>query len=189
YFFSGKFTTAPVTLTFIAGSWQDVAGNAVQEQQIGTAAAPGTAATPGTFKRGPFIDVTFDPTNEARVDPQTINGDEFTLTGADGENLVFDKALQVNDVTFRYSFNGQFNTGPLTVQFVAGAWADTEGNAGTARTEKIQIVSTAKVFFIELSGGITLQAAGLIQEPLMEAKAQATLEIDAARKVFTLSFS
>ncbi|PYQ00803.1 MAG: hypothetical protein DMF83_27255, partial [Acidobacteria bacterium] len=33
YFFSGKFSNAPVTLTFIAGSWQDVAGNPVQQQQ------------------------------------------------------------------------------------------------------------------------------------------------------------
>lgn len=188
YFFTGKYSDGAITVEFISGSWQDADGNPIQQEQIDVTDA-GQVDIPDPIRGRPFIDVSFDPTNGSTVDADTIDGDEFTLMGADGENLVFDQVLQVDETTFRYLYRGQVDTGPMTVTFVAGAWSDTEGNDGAAGTGTINVISSAQVFFIELSGGIILQAADLFDEPLLEVKASAVFEADFERKVFTLAFS
>ena len=66
---------------------------------------------------------------------------------------------------------------------------DDAGVAGAAGTESFRVIEQAKSFFIELSGGLRLEAAGFTKDPLLEIKADITLEIDTARKVFTLTFS
>src|SRR5439155_1517602 len=161
YFFSGKFSNAPVTLTFIAGSWQDVAGNPVQQQQIDAQppSAP-AAATPGTLKRGPWIDVTFDPTNEARVDPQTINGDEFTLTGADGENLVLDAARK----GFTLSFSGQLKIIKLgTVGATAGKFVLDMSNTLSSAPQFWGVATLETNFKVLEQFGVFLFAKGTLQ--------------------------
>jgi len=77
-------------------------------------------------------------------------------------------------------------TSPST--FNAGTWSDTTGNAGIASTNQFKVIKQAQSFFIDISGGLILQAP-LVDEPLLELKASVTLEIDAARSVFTLTFS
>ena len=46
------------------------------------------------------------------------------------------------------------------------------------------MITQAQSFFIELSGGIILQAGDFLSEPLMELKAEVVLEIDTARNIF-----
>ena len=184
YFFTG-YTGGALVATFLAGSWADTAGNGV------TAAQLAAAATAGTGHRGLYIDVVFDPTNDADVDAASIldGSAEFTLTGASSENLVANGVVQLSATTFRYLFTGQLDTGTVNVSFVAGSWGDTEGNAGVASTQSFKVITQSSSFFIELSGGIILDVGGFLGEPVMELKAAVTLEIDPARKVFELSFS
>jgi hypothetical protein len=97
--------------------------------------------------------------------------------------------------TFRYTFDGQLNTGTLTITFIAGSWTDTKTkddgsvvtNAGVASSSTAVIVTQAKSFYIELSGGLELNAAGFLDEPLISCTGQVVLEIDTARKVLTLT--
>ncbi|MCX5670553.1 MAG: hypothetical protein NTU94_04440, partial [Planctomycetota bacterium] len=143
-----------------------------------------------------YLDVSFKPTGSASLNVGSIldSGQEFTLSGADGQNVLVNGAPTIitaadGSVTFRYSFAGQLNTGVLTVSFIAGSWTDSAGNAGTASTGAVKIITQAAVFFIEISGGVELRAADFLDEPLFTVRAQVTMEIDAARKVFTLEFN
>ena len=177
YFFTG-YKSGTLTASVVAGSFKDVAG--------GTAAT----ATAGTAKiDGLWIDVVFSPTPGATVDATTIDGDELTLAGAGSEALVFSSATRIDATTWRYAFTGKVSTGTITATFVAGEWSDSDGNLGTASTGSFKTIAQAQSFFIELSGGIILEAAGLTSEPLLELKAEVLLEIDTNRKVFTLTFS
>src|SRR5262249_39976433 len=97
---------------------------------------------------------------------------------------------------YRYSYtNTTFDTGTVTVTFKAGGWQDslvqngaTLHNASATSTQSFKIVSQAPVFFISISGGIELRLGDFLSEPLMSVEAEAELDIDAVRKVFTLSF-
>jgi hypothetical protein len=197
YFFTGKFSSDNVaSVSFIAGSWTDTAKNPVTQENIddgGNPAAIHESPSGGELLGRTYIDVTFTPTNGSQVDASTVDGDEISLTGADGENMrqptSGPKVVQLDSTTFRYLFQGQFDTGLLTVDFAAGTWQDTSGNFGVAASEQIGIITQAESFFIELSGGIILEAAELFDEPLMEVKASATLEMDFQRQVFQLSFA
>ena len=92
-------------------------------------------------------------------------------------------------VTFRYSFAGQFDAGLLTVTFIEGAWDGPGTNAGQETVQQIGIITEAQSFFIELSGGVILQAANLFDEPLIEIFAEVIIELDFVREVFSLSLS
>ena len=141
-----------------------------------------------------YIDVVFTPTGDAEVDVSTLDGTEFVLSGADGENIMIrGPPTQPGELagtnTFRYQLDGQFDTGQLTVSFVEGSWSDPAGNRGAASSDSVIVVTQASSFFIELSGGIELRAADFFDEPLFSVTAETTLEIDSARKVIELSFS
>ncbi|MFL2871082.1 MAG: calcium-binding protein, partial [Pirellulaceae bacterium] len=143
-------------------------------------------------------------------------GDEFTLAGAGGENAELSGTPDVyyrtgtgddyveatgniseivtaienaDSVVFRYSYNNSLDAGMLNVNFVAGSWEDAAGNEGSAGTKQIALITQAENFFIEVSGGIELNAADLFDEPLMSVTAEVSLEMDFARKVFQMEFS
>ena len=56
------------------------------------------------------------------------------------------------------------------------------------RHPDLPVIEQGKSFYIELSGGILLQAADLLDEPLLDLSAEVVLEIDLARKAFILTF-
>ena len=127
YFFTGN-TKATPTVALVAESWKDTAGNKVTQAQLAAAASVGTPA------KGIFIDVTFTPTTGAQVDPNSVNGNEFTLTGAGTENLVaLGSPMRVDATTWRYLYNGNPSTGKVTVSFAAGGWNDTAGQLRRGR--------------------------------------------------------
>ena len=94
-----------------------------------------------------------------------------------------------NATTFRYLFTGTLTPGTVNVTFRAGSWWDSEGNRAAGGTSSFRLITQGTSFFIELSGGIRLEAAGLTSEPLIDLKAEVVLEIDTARKLFTLTFA
>jgi hypothetical protein len=115
YFFTGKFSSDNVaSVSFIAGSWTDTAKNPVTQENIddgGNPAAIHESPSGGELLGRTYIDVTFTPTNGSQVDASTVDGDEISLTGADGENMrqptSGPKVVQLDSTTFRYLFQGQ----------------------------------------------------------------------------------
>ena len=200
YFLSGKFSDAELTaanFTFLVGAWKDVNGNPVSEDQL-QGHVPGAPAvnleqdlTADKLRGRLWLDVTYTPTAGADVDPASVldGGAEFTLTGAGTENLVTDTVLQVNKTTFRYLFRGQVDTGTVTVAFLAGTWTDTAGNSVIGSSDVFHLITQSESYFIELSGGVQLNALGFLDEPLLELKAEVILELDFDRDVFTLDFN
>ena len=189
YFFTG-YTGGTLTATFIAGSWTDSAG-------VGVTAAQIAAATPAASREGTddsviasrlYLDVSLTPTTGAKIDPALLSG-TLHLSGAGSENLIAGGVVQIDATTFRFLYRGSLGTGKVTASFAANAWHDSAGNGNAASTQQFALITQGKAFFIELSGGIQLQAAGLTSEPLMEVKAEVRLDIDLDRKVFTLTFS
>ena len=203
YFFTGHATGALV-VAFIDGSWANTGGVAwsSQSQTIGgvvyaASLAPSVEAdvTEATTKPRTWLDVTFTPVPGTTVDAASIltgawaTDGEFTLSGAGAQGLTFVTVMQVNATTFRYLFTGTLTPGTVNVTFRAGSWWDSEGNRAAGGTSSFRLITQGTSFFIELSGGIRLEAAGLTSEPLIDLKAEVVLEIDTARKLFTLTFA
>src|SRR5205823_1293011 len=111
----------------------------------------------------------------------------LTFTAQSWEDTVGNKVTQT-----------QIGGGAATYEDLSGVanrtyidvtFTPTAGSDGDVSTQQFASIAQAQSFFIDLSGGIILQAADLLDEPLMEVKASVTLEIDTARKIFTLSFA
>ncbi len=202
YPFTGALVLGTYTVTFVAGKFSDDSGATNLQATETFIVAGATAATANpmagetvdreTLNGQGYIDVTFTPTPGATVDTTSIVNAPFTLTGANGENITVNPnptLVAGTTSTYRYTFTGSWDTGTVTVNFIAGAWKDSAGNRGMASTETFTIITNAQAFFINISGAIILNAAGLTSSPLMEVQAQAQLEIDTVRSVFTLTFS
>ena len=85
----------------------------------------------------------FKPLPGTQPDLATIidTAAEFTLTGLAAQAIQLNEIPeQIDDYTFRYAFTGQFGTGPVTVDFLADAFADSEGNLSRATTETFTVV-------------------------------------------------
>jgi hypothetical protein len=66
---------------------------------------------------------------------------EFLLGGAAAAGVVFDKPpRKIDDITYEYEFSGSFGVGPVTVEFPAEGYADTDGNLSPAVTEEFTAV-------------------------------------------------
>jgi len=185
YFFTGHKSGNTLGITFIAQSWEDVTGTKVTDTTTAHADLPAAGGQT-------YVDVTLTPTTGAQVDLTTVDGNEITLSGAGLGTVVpvaTNGVTRLGDTnTFRYAFTGAFAPGNVTVSFNAGSWSDTAGNAGLASSNQFSVIKQAQSFFIELSGGLILQAP-FVDEPLVDLKADITLEIDSNRNVFTLTFS
>ncbi len=74
---SGLASGQQVTVHFVAGSWTyaDASNGSVQDPSVAT--SPSAMTTGGTY-----IDVTYPILNGVAIDPSTITGHEFTLSGA-----------------------------------------------------------------------------------------------------------
>ncbi len=133
--------------------------------------------------------MTLTPTAGAQVDVTSVDGNEVTLSGSGIGDTASAGVTRISTTnTFRYLFTGSFAPGNVTVTFNAGSWHDSAGNAGVGSSNGFTVIKQAQSFFIELSGGLILNLP-LLPEPLLELKADVTLEIDSARSVFTLTFS
>ena len=200
YTFTGTLAPGTYTVTIKANTFADDSGlmNLADTETFRVEAPTVTLADPppgGVMDREAlnnrhYIDITFTPTTGASLDLTSIDGDEFTLTGANGENVTLrgPPTRQGDTNVFRYEFDGSFDAGLLTIHFVAGSWRDSQGNLGLAGTQTVRIITQASEFYIDLSGGIELRAADLLDEPLMSVKAHVLLEIDPTRNVIKLSF-
>ena len=180
-------------VTFNANTWSTIAPNPMVVTQTMIDKAPVmVGAVASAAVAGPYFDITYDPIDGTEVDASTIledGDDEFILSGAQSQNLIFQDVYDVGNNTFRYVYQGQLDTGIMEVQFIEGAWADTAGNLGQAGTSAIKILTESESFFIEISGGIVLKSGGFSDEPIIELSGEIIMEFDTERSVFSLDFN
>ncbi|MDX5398786.1 MAG: hypothetical protein LPK92_03525, partial [Actinomycetes bacterium] len=144
----------------------------------------------GVARGRTWLGIRLTPIFGTEVDAATVDGDEFTLAGGGTDALAVVDVL-VADGLARYAYTGagSLAAGTVTVTFTPGAWADTEGNLAAGGTSTFRLITQGTSFFIELSGGIMLQAGDFLDKPLLHISAEVVLEIDIARTVFILTFA
>ncbi|MBT8144808.1 MAG: hypothetical protein KJO55_08905, partial [Gammaproteobacteria bacterium] len=151
-----------------------------------------------------YIDIRFNTAGTVAIDDATIDGDEFTISGPGmGTATLVDYAaladptltgpMRLGDSNvFRYFIDrGEtgFAPGALLVSFEGDNWADELGNMGEDETESFMIIevlqnalsgdseaAAGRIFFIEIGGGIALEALGFTDEPIIEMRAKVVLE-------------
>ena len=156
-----------------------------------------TTLTPtAVFTGDVYVDVAFTGAGGAGLDAATITGNELQLTGAGAGTVAVDAAVAPTILaggTVRYYLTGQFAAGTVHVAFAAGSWADTAGNPGAAGSATFKLVdqlpasaasssssTDGRVFFIAISGGVDLNAAGLFDtggKPLLSIHGGIELDI------------
>ena len=132
YRFTQNLGVGTYTVAFVAGTWTDNGGisNLAFAQTFRVEQATATLADPmggATIDRSTLntgdrqIDVTFTPVFGRVLDVDSIDGNEFTLTGANGENVTIGRPTRLGDTnTFRYPLGGvTFDSGTLSVNFIA----------------------------------------------------------------------
>ena len=172
-----------------AGSWQDA-----NRDPVTSANFPSTSQY--TITLGSWIDITLNPTAGATVNAGSFTGGLLTLSGPGvgtaapltGPNAV----VQIGNPAaneYRVLVTGTFGTGQVNVAFAPGAGPTPPATpASPARGATFSIVAPAQDFFIELSGGLILNAPG-VSDPLLSITADIKLVIDPSRGVLTLTFS
>ncbi|NMM32989.1 MAG: calcium-binding protein, partial [Phycicoccus sp.] len=138
------------------------------------------------------------PTFGREFDGAPLGANDHPLRGGGADGLIFvdvrfaeDRADGSGTAFYAYTFATpatQLTAGTLTVTFNAGAWEDTAGNLAAGGTQSIRVIEQGTSFFIEISGGIMLQAGDFLPEPLLHITAEVILEIDFARTAFILTF-
>jgi hypothetical protein len=79
--------------------------------------------------------------------------------------------------TFRFALSGSFNAGPISVSLAAGAWQDSANNASAPVSIGFTARAPAATFFIDLSGGMTLNSAGLLSEPIFDIRGEVLFQV------------
>ncbi|MFZ0040303.1 MAG: hypothetical protein WAK93_03285, partial [Solirubrobacteraceae bacterium] len=196
YFFTGYTggTNVTFTVNFTPGTWANTGGTVSQ--------ASDPAPTYATPQPGTWIDAVLTPTQGQTVDQTTLSegavGSKPATVTLSGSGLGTIAAytgtspiveLDPNTSTFRFLYTGGYSAGTVNVTFAAGGWADTGGNQGSASSASFTVIAPAQSFFIDLSGGIILNAAGFTSSPLLQLTADVKLEIDPVNKVFKLTFT
>ena len=184
-----------VTVTFNAGTWS--------YSLTGTAQLPSVveATQTITLTDSSFIDVTYNgaapaDTNPATVslDPTSFAGTDITVTGpgtGTGITVLPSPTLLADGKTVRYYLSGHFTPGKVTVTIADQSWSDTAGDLGVGSSATFQVIdqlstadtvsttnpSPSRVFFIEISGKMSLQAFGFTAEPILEIRGRVVMEI------------
>ncbi|HPV80387.1 MAG TPA: hypothetical protein PLK64_11350, partial [Dermatophilaceae bacterium] len=199
YGLSADLATGRYTITILGGSFADVNGIAnVTETETFTLVSPTAALTDPVrgqvtyvdeFGTRGYVDITFTPAPGATLNVAEILALRPTFSGGGAESLTITSVTrQGTSNVFRFAFTGTFTPGLVTMTLAAGAWRDSAGNASAATTNTFRLIAPAQSFFIELSGGLRLEAGGLTSEPLIDLSASVLLEIDNNRKLFILTF-
>ncbi|MEX2495926.1 MAG: hypothetical protein WD448_07555, partial [Woeseia sp.] len=170
YGVDGPFDVGKVTVTFIAGSFTDSAGN---DTIGGTAEFSLVAPTMDLVSPAleeqvdrlelndqGYIDVVFnDPEGLAMDEASITDSDaEFTLSGPGVEGnvpvVINGAAEKIDDFTYRYFFSGSFEDGAVQVNVIAGSFKTASGGGNLEEIEGFTVVSSAASFEILIEGGL-----------------------------------
>ncbi|MDP1580398.1 MAG: calcium-binding protein, partial [Candidatus Didemnitutus sp.] len=121
---------------------------------------------------GDAIDFTTKDASASAKFQLTARGDAVTGFAITGVTQVMEGTTPTN--RFQFTFSGDFTPASLKERFeivlsmAQGAWTDADGNESEAFTSTLTVRKPATTFFISLAGGVTFDAAGLTDEPLLE---------------------
>ena len=213
FYVTGTFGAGEVVVAFVGGSWQDSGGytNLAKSESFLVHELTAVLANPvqgsvidlAALNAQGYLDISFGKHNGTSLVPSSIDGDEISLRGPGRGTAAINAAtsgelIDADTNTYRYYFTGSFAAGYVTVSFNEDSWTDEAGNAGTAGAMTFHVYQQAqaddaggRVFFIELAGGMQLDAFGLLEEGqhLMEIRGRVVLEIDFERGLVTLDMS
>ena len=102
------------------------------------------------------IDVAYSTSDGGGLNPSTVSDSaaEFTLTGAAAKGVVVKGAPQaIGGNVYRYTFTGSFGAGPVSVNFIAGSFADKVGIKNKARSFTFTVVPTVSVSGVSVREG------------------------------------
>ncbi|MHC4396737.1 MAG: hypothetical protein ACYS1A_13895 [Planctomycetota bacterium] len=140
YWISGTYvSTDPITLTFTKDSWFAV--DQISGEEILNSETTVNVLDFSTVNTR-YVDVTYYASIGGELDLNTIDGDEFSLSGpgAAGVSLAGELPTQIGDTdTFRYYFTGDFIAGDVVVDFAEGTWSDDSGD-NSAQTQGFIVV-------------------------------------------------
>ncbi|HAM71756.1 MAG TPA: hypothetical protein DCM86_08950, partial [Verrucomicrobiales bacterium] len=215
YALSGTPKAGLVTVRFLPGSFNDATGVTNLEQtETFTLVAPtgsfsnlvdgavvvdgnlnnldqGQAA--GFFDKGatsPYIEVLLLPTTGASIPAGALPMLNLSGLGVVNSINLQGTLASVDPVDgsarVRYTPPTTFRAGAVTMTL--GAWTDSAGNVAAARSAAITVRPSPKVFYIDLSGGITLDAGGLLPEPIFSVRGHVLFQADPTNGRFQLDF-
>ena len=207
---NGTFTTGDVIVEFQAGTVTDSSGfTNLSDSQDFTAQGP-TAALDDvladvenggviglqTINGNKYIDVKFTPTSGADLDPASIDGNEFTLSGSGLGTVVVDSSAPtgLGDNVFRYALTGDFVSGEVVIDFTAGSFQDSNtitnlASSYSVTVQQLQGVLADPVDGVSLDKEL-LNDRGYIDIDFVMPNADITLDIDSVIDLdaeFTLS--
>ncbi len=189
YFFSGHLSGA-LTITFVDGSWRNVEGTAFATASHAGAATAESNLTEAAILPRTWFGVRLTPTAGAQVDVTSLGANDLTFSGGGTQALIFSSVQYAGGLAiYSYTLPGALTAGTVTVTFNAGAWHDTDGNLSAGGSSSFRTIVQGTSFYIELSGGIMLQAGDFLDEPLLHIRASVVLEIDYTRLLFILTFA
>ena len=176
------------------GTWSYSGASAVVEPTRQITVNSGDSVT--------YIDVQFNTIGDVELDHSSIDGDEIALSGA-GAGTASDAGLaptRLDDSNvYRFYFTRGFVGGSVDVEFQAAAWTDQVGTVATSGSESITVIESltdteaqaegGRVFFIDISGGLELNALGVLDEPLLEIRGAVSIELDFAGGRFSIDAS
>ncbi|MCG8701351.1 MAG: hypothetical protein MI922_25075, partial [Bacteroidales bacterium] len=183
YEFTGTPVLGLVQVIFLENSFADLSGfSNVREVETFTIDQPkatlsnlsdGATYLDEDLNEVSYFELELTPTKGSDIDPTSVDASDLIINGADTITIV--GVEQVSGTNrFRFSYTGEFSVGTtlptLTVIFsmAENAWQDTAGNGNGAFSETIKIREAPGSFFISLEGGVALNSAGLLDEPIME---------------------
>ncbi|MDA1013905.1 MAG: M12 family metallo-peptidase [Planctomycetota bacterium] len=99
-----------------------------------------------TLNNRDYIAVTFNDAGGSDLNTATINGGEFTLSGAGlgTAALVGGAPTLVSGSTYRYATTGDFVAGTVNVSFVVNTWQDGSGNNNAAEAESFTVADASQ---------------------------------------------
>ena len=118
----------------------------------------GGSISQATLNSRGWLQVTFSDTGGGGLNGSTITDgdDEFSIAGIDINGAATPVAGGAPN-TYRYAFTGSFQTGPVTVSFIAGRWADSAAtpNTNSSETERFTVAGAQVPPDIEILGNGT----------------------------------
>jgi hypothetical protein len=140
YWVSGNYLSSdPISLTFTQNSWFTVDVASGEEVLNSTTAV--NVLDMSTVNTG-YLDIVYYPSIDGELDQNSIDGDEFSLSGpgAAGVSTTSQLPTQLAEWDIiRYYFTGDFAVGEVIVNFHAGTWADDTGT-NIDETESFTVV-------------------------------------------------
>ncbi|MFN9041974.1 MAG: hypothetical protein ACK5YO_37150, partial [Planctomyces sp.] len=149
YFFTGSFTTGDVSFYFGNGTFSDSNGipSVAETEALSITGVRATRVYPNAVVFGNsaltqqgYFDIAFTPTSGSTLNVSSIldPGAELRVLGAAAKTVRISGApQQIDEYTFRYSFEGAFDAGKVQLTVIDGSATDSAGHAVNGWTEEL----------------------------------------------------